>query len=690
MDKRLLYLICLYGYVFCWAGVANKGWGHDDPNASVPSLKALKVNAPLVLDGALDEPFWAEADVASDFIDDRSHKPQSQPTYARIAYTTRYIYVGIECMDDNMEEIHASERREDRFFRGDDWVEVHFDPLHTHRQKYAFYTNPLGTKADGKEGPSGRFNFGWTAEWDCEARMYEDRWVLEMRIPFTIMNFEQRDGQTWGLNFTRQIRSTDSRGFWSFNPTDIFKPYHFGHLTDVDLSDAYFDRNWEVAPYVSSQYDFNGEEDMLWQTGVDTHFRLTPTIITAWTINPDFGQVEADDDTIELRDTERFLEEKRLFFREGEELMRTRRRLYYSRRFSDIDAGSRITGQWRGDNFVFLDIHGEVTHGRKLKGNNAVFRYLQNIGEKNTIGYYLADSEFDEGHSRVAGVDGKFFLTDEWQYNFQGSFADDFYQKKGGYREKDSTDYLGFTSIVYENYPWDIELGYEAITDEFEPALSFIRRQDIFGPSFDIQYDYETDEEWYKEFFVWFDSRYMNDGEGALSVRDFEIFSQLVFSNDMALRWEEEIEYHNPYDNLKTRFGYTLNDSDYWRSLDFDYAFGEFENTDYQEYSVGKRLKPFNNWPIRYEFVVRFEEEEKTLREETVWLNRIVFDYYFTDEMWIKSSIQHRDESVHNISLIYGWEFREQAHWYLVFNSVDEDDSEDVANSIFTKVVYTF
>lgn len=105
---------------------------------------------------------------------------------------------------------------------------------------------------------------------------------------------------------------------------------------------------------------------------------------------------------------------------------------------------------------------------------------------------------------------------------------------------------------------------------------------------------------------------------------------------------------------------------------------------------VGKRLKPLERWPIRYEFTIRFEEEQPDEPDDPIWLNRVIFDYFFTDRMWLKSSLQHRSTDVHNISLIYGWEVFKDAHWYLVYNNVmDESDPESV-QGFFTKVAYTF
>ena len=123
-----------------------------------------------------------------------------------------------------MDEIHAAERREDRQFQGDDWVEIHLDPMHTHNSKYAFFSNPLGIRVDASEGPSGNFSTSWSADWELAAKMYDDRWVFEMSIPLGVLNYQRADGQTWGLNITRKLVRQDVTSFWSYHETDYFKP----------------------------------------------------------------------------------------------------------------------------------------------------------------------------------------------------------------------------------------------------------------------------------------------------------------------------------------------------------------------------------------------------------------------------------------------------------------------------------
>jgi hypothetical protein len=662
--------------------------GHDLPEGNTRTLRALEVDATLTVDGILDEPFWKEAETTTDFTDRRTEEQAPLQTLVRLAYTKTHLYVAIEALDDRMDQIHATERREDRFYRGDDYVQLHIDPGHNHRTKYGFFSNPLGTKLDGNEGFSGSsWNTGWTAEWEVAAKILEDRWVFEMKIPFGTMNYNKADNQTWGFNFTRWSPRLDSLSFWNFRSTDSFRPRQFGHVTGLNLAESEFSRNWETSPYISSRADFGSKSDTNFEAGIDTSFRLTPSIIAALTLNPDFGQVEADADTIELLDTERFLPERRLFFREGAEILNMRHSLYYSRRFSDITAGAKVSGQHKDLNFTFLNIHGDTVHGRTREGNSSVLRVVQNVGQKSSIGYYANTSEFDDGYSRVASADGLFFLNEDFRFSFQGSFANDRIEDKFGVTTKDSTDFLGYGSFSYQRYPWNVSLGYNAITDEFDPALGLIFRRNIFGPTFRTFYSHNAENRWYKRLTISYRNLLYQNDVGRTVLRDYLLGSSVIFPNDFGVSLEHSNEFHDPYDNLRTGASLIFHASDLWRSMDLGYATGEFQTADYHEVNFGKPWKPIERLPIRYELATRFETLPNG-DSRTAWLNRIIFDYFITDDMWIKSSIQHRDQSIHNISVIYGWEFKEDVQWYLVFNSVA--DRRETSNSIFTKLVYTF
>ena len=223
--------------------------------------------------------------------------------------------------------------------------------------------------------------------------------------------------------------------------------------------------------------------------------------------------------------------------------------------------------------------------------------------------------------------------------------------------------------------------------------LGFIPRRNIFGPYVTTIYGLRSSEKWYKTFKVLSDVRYYEDDQQKAKLRDYNFGASVELQNDLGFFGGYEDEFHAPYNNTRTDMGVSLFESDYWRSLDLAYAFGTFEEIDYDELVFGKRFKPVERMPIRYEFTIRFEEDEPGKDDNRLWLNRVVFDYFFTDDMWLKSSIQHRSTHVHNVSLIYGWEFIKDAKWYLVYNNIREGETSahpDAAQSLFTKISYTF
>ena len=186
---------------------------------------------------------------------------------------------------------------------------------------------------------------------------------------------------------------------------------------------------------------------------------------------------------------------------------------------------------------------------------------------------------------------------------------------------------------------------------------------------------------------VSFNTQYYQNDDGARVLEDYELSSRVIFHNDVGLNAEHSIDFHAPYDNHRTQAGISFNSTDFSKLTEIAWAGGEFRESDYNEIILGKRYQPTGRFPIRWEYVARFEDLPNG-REQTIWLNRVIADYFFTDDMWIKSSLQHQNNDVHNISLIYAWKIKPKLQWYLVFNSVSDPFETD--DSVFTKLVYTF
>jgi hypothetical protein len=170
-------------------------------------------------------------------------------------------------------------------------------------------------------------------------------------------------------------------------------------------------------------------------------------------------------------------------------------------------------------------------------------------------------------------------------------------------------------------------------------------------------------------------------------LRDYRFDATVRLANDLGLHAGQDVDYHAPHRNTRSEADVTFRAADFWRSATVGWAGGEFERVDYHEVFLAKPLKLFERWMLRPEFSLRFEDRPAG-RRETIWLNRLVLDFSLTDRMWIKSSLQHRNAGVHNISFIYGWRIRPRTNWYVVFNSV-RNGGRAAGNSVFTKMTYT-
>jgi hypothetical protein len=280
--------------------------------------------------------------------------------------------------------------------------------------------NTLGTRYDARIGLFDIHDDStWGCDWSAACTVEKDRWFAEMAIPICNMHFEQKDAVTWGLNFYRSEKSMPERSYWCYRNSRARYPREFGHLTNLDLGKVKLKRKPAFETYLSATSDLENNSNKL-STGLDMSMRLNSELTSAFTIFPDFGQVEADPDTIELRDTERFLRERRPFFREGNELFGSPLNIYYSRRFIDIDGGAKISGQGGNWALGLLDVQGEIEReDKEITGNYHVGRYIYNIGENSHIGGIWANSARSDGTNITGGLDARLFLDSTTSFTAQ-------------------------------------------------------------------------------------------------------------------------------------------------------------------------------------------------------------------------------------------------------------------------------
>ncbi len=308
----------------------NRSLAHRGDGPAPPVVRAVRATAAPALDGVLDEPVWARAEPASGFRRDvpGDGEAASERTEVRIAYTDEALYVGARMHQRDPSEISLLRGRRDSFGQTNDQFLVQIDSYHDHRTAFVFGVTPAGGRNDlvaPNDGMRG-MDVGWDPVWAAATRVDSLGWVAEIRIPFSQLRFSDGTAPVWGVNFRRDILAAGEAVDWSWRPaTETGWASGFGHL--VGLENIERSGRAEILPYGVARAAFDERADpaspfddgsALGATaGLDLKYGLAGGLTLDATVNPDFGQVEADPAVVNLTVFETFLEERRPFFVEG-------------------------------------------------------------------------------------------------------------------------------------------------------------------------------------------------------------------------------------------------------------------------------------------------------------------------------------------------------------------------------------
>jgi hypothetical protein len=360
----LLAILALTGPVAAQAQRSQPAPAQDTPNTSTrKSLHAVRLAGDLpTIDGRLDEVVWSMAPAGSDFVQVRPNpgEPSRQRTEVRFAYDDAAIYVGVRLFDTAPDSVVGQLSRRDQEVYSD-WVYVCLDSYYDRRTGFAFGVNPKGVKMDLLLYDDTNDDESWDAIWDVAARQDSLGWTAEFRIPLSQLRYSTNalsgEAVVWGMNVLRKVARTDEEAFWSPVRRDANELVSaFGDLHG--LSELKSPRRVELVPYSMSRVihapgdradPFFKKNDGAVGLGADLKLGITSDLTLTATINPDFGQVEADPSVVNLTAYETFFPEKRPFFVEGFDIFRAgigvgdgdsgNESLFYSRRIGRSPQG---------------------------------------------------------------------------------------------------------------------------------------------------------------------------------------------------------------------------------------------------------------------------------------------------------------------------------------------------------------
>jgi hypothetical protein len=494
-----------------WPAVISRD---DAGNATV---RAVRLDGPLDVDGRLDEPVYAEVPPLNDFIQTLPVEgiPATELTEAWITYDEDNVYVSARVHEEVPEsEWTANEMRRDANQVGNnDNFGLTFDTYYDRRNAYFFYTNPLGAMVDVQVTNEGSPNFDWNPVWDVRTGRWEGGWTVEVKLPFKSIRYSPGTSQIWGVNLRRAIRRKNE---WSHltavsraaagatGRNGIIRMSRAATLIGLEVPAtglsldvkpygiASLNTDHSVAPPLDNEPDGDG--------GVDVKWGLTQNLALDLTYNTDFAQVEVDEQQINLSRFSLAFPEKRDFFLESRGIFAfpavapgggggggTGPQPFYSRRIGleggrlvPILGGGRLTGKIGPVDVGALSIQTEEVEDTDALGNTTTFAELTNftvirmradVLARSNIGALFArrsQSLAADGSNETYGGDALF------------AFFQDFYLS--GFYARTQTRGITTNNQSYQGrLSWDGDLqGFTAthllVEDDFNPEVGLVRR----------------------------------------------------------------------------------------------------------------------------------------------------------------------------------------------------------------------
>jgi hypothetical protein len=483
---------------------------------------AFKLKEPITLDGILDEAIWKDAEgwngnFMQYFPSDTSLS--KVPTRVKIAFDENNLYLAAIMENTGPRKYVSTSLRRD--FRGEqnDGISFVFDTFNDLTNAFQFGVNPYGVQREALLANGGSraedLNLAWDNKWYSEAKIMENHWQVEVIIPLSTIRFKE-GAQNWNVNFYRIDSHTGERSTWAPIPRNI--PI----ITTAFLRKMIFEEpllkkgaNVSLIPYVAGRtarnFLENSSEALTPAIGGDAKIGIGPAMNLDLTFNPDFSQVEVDQQVTNLDRFEIFFPERRQFFLENGDLFdsfgQPRSRPFFSRRIGvDIDSatgqnvqskiiyGARLSGKlnenWR---VGAMNMQTATDEDAGIVGKNFTVLALQRkVFERSNIGLIYVNKEslaldeyqqlFDpSAYNRLLGVD----------YNLNsanGKWTGKVFYHRTFESEKVDKPYSFNAYLLYNDLHWNWTFSIQDVGKSYNPEVGFVPRSDFKRINPDLTY----------------------------------------------------------------------------------------------------------------------------------------------------------------------------------------------------------
>ena len=281
-----------------------------------------------VIDGDISDDIWNDVIWQTDFIElqpDENTQPTNQTKF-KLLYDDNFVYVFVQSLINPAEIVNRLTRRDEL---DGDAIYIGIDSNNDKINAFMFGLSSAGTQKDVFASNNGENeDESWNAIWYSKTKVDDEGWNAELKIPFSQLRFKNQDNQTWGFNIMRIDFKNNEQSLWDRVPAG--SAGWISESGEIEGISKITNRlNYEIKPFSLVEYNsyetetgnpFRDGSDLKTNFGLDGKINVTSDLTLDFTINPDFGQVEADPSIITLDGFEIFFDEKRPFFVEGKNI----------------------------------------------------------------------------------------------------------------------------------------------------------------------------------------------------------------------------------------------------------------------------------------------------------------------------------------------------------------------------------
>ena len=440
----------------------------------------------VVVDGSLDESVWQNAVKMNRFNNFLPVDGSLADDDADILiwYSKEAIYFGIRA-NANPGEVRSTLADRDKL-ESDDYLMIILDTYNDQRTAYTFGVNPLGQQSDGTitdNVPDRKAARPFTIDknpdyvFESKGRIVEKGFVVEVKIPFKSLRYNNSEVQNWGFNVLRSVQH--SRYLLSLTEAKLGEASFLAQSSQLtNIKNIKTKRLFDINPELRNALNRPAEsKDFTSQTkdplGVNIRYGLSSNTVLNATLNPDFSQIEADVAQISYEPRRAlYFPEKRPFFLDGIEFFSTPTRLIYTRKIVNPVASSKITGKIGNRNSIGVisaaDNFGSSLSNMDVAAVNAL-RIKRDFSNQNHAGIVYTDKTHNGYSNRVFALDGKMILNKK--YSFQG---------QGGFSITNTSENSGEAAPMWNisantsSRNWSSSFTSSAYHSEFDPALGFV------------------------------------------------------------------------------------------------------------------------------------------------------------------------------------------------------------------------